>query len=636
MIGLPTRLLIAERALEHLEGQDPAAATLLKDNRSWFMLGALGPALGDFVPHQPPEGSPTAQGRTQYYGIWRQMLRVAVGDTSVAPQLPGIAPALRTLQAVLQQVTELVADHDLVGLGELYLSGGLDQITSANEDLAEAVKAISPAMLLEVGEKIAVPPVIDNVQHHSPPNLWSGRDYLHWKRTGDFAARLLTDAEHSGDDRFLAYALGWQVAFASLLSGSGFVASIVGSVYRTHWWRTRWIANFVDTWCWGFYQRDPATAADAYGSWPSLCRSGLHRAIEVAEGLDPETVARAVVAEEALPAALPEEFTDYWVGAWKGAYGPGDPTVDGPQALFTADRLQAAYLMTWLVLWFQTSGDMIGCNPVPGAPPAACGSSPTPPNWVDPTVTNPVTGEPFPVEGPHPHLDPDVDEIICGLLLALAGIIATALGATAIGAAAIKKGIEDAIDGIAQLNWDELECQLYWLGVYMFNSLGGLHKMAVHGGFQHPYAGELGALQPTSSEGGVPTAFITTAALNCLSHGLRGPRQPWNGVANWEGQPQEPLEEPVESIWKEEWWPSAIVDDEAVNPVQDSILDPPSSFDPVGLGSFGPGVQSAVLLLSKRPRTLPNWNLDGDRGHGWLTWELQAPYSSPVNAFPES
>ena len=104
------------------------------------MLGALGPALGDFVPHESPEGSPTVQGRTQYYGIWKQMLRVAVGDPSAAPPLPGLAPALRTLQAVLQQVTELVAARDLVGLGELYLSGGLDQITSANEDLAEAVK----------------------------------------------------------------------------------------------------------------------------------------------------------------------------------------------------------------------------------------------------------------------------------------------------------------------------------------------------------------------------------------------------------------------------------------------------------------------------------------------------------------
>ena len=376
-------------------------------------------------------------------------------------------------------------------------------------------------MLLEVGEKIAVPPVIDNVQHHSPPNLWSGRDYLHWKRTGDFAARLLTDAEHSGDDRFLAYALGWQVAFASLLSGSGFVALIVGSVYRTHWWRTRWIANFVDTWCWGFYQRDPATAADAYGSWPSLCRSGLHRAIEVAEGLDPETVARAVVAEEALPTALPEEFTDYWVRAWQGAYGPGDLTVNGPQALFTADRLQAAYLMTWLVLWFQTSGDMIGCNPVPGAPPAACGSSPTPPNWVDPTVTNPVTGDRSGPEGPHPNLDPDVDEIICGLLLALAGIIATALGAAAIGAAAIKKGIEDAIDGIAQLNWDELECQLHLarrLHVQQprraaQNGRPRRLPASLRGRTRRPAADLVG--------GRHPTAFITTAALNCLSHGLR-------------------------------------------------------------------------------------------------------------------
>ena len=63
------------------------------------------------------------------------------------------------------------------------------------------------------------------------------------------------------------------------------------------------------------------------------------------------------------------------------------------------------------------------------------------------------------------------------------------------------------VDGEEQLNWDELECQLYWLSVYVFNGLGALHKLTVLGGFQQPYAAELAAAHETVSFDGLSWQF---------------------------------------------------------------------------------------------------------------------------------
>ena len=637
MIGLPTRLVIADQVRARLVSDGEPDGAVITANRPWFMLGALGPALGDFVPHEPPAGF-GAPGRTPYYAAWKDVLEIAVGDSTQTPPVPGAVPTLRTLIQTLTQLIHLVQDHDFDGVIALRDSGGLDAVNTANQNLATILQNFSnPAYLQEIGNAVGPlsRPRIDNPLSHSPPNVWAGRDYLHWKRTGDFAARLLEDARASGDDRFVAYALGWQVAFAALLCGSGFLASIVGSVYRTHWWRTRWIANFVDTWVWGFYHRGDA-AGDAYDAWPSLCDARLHEWIQFDQTLNPEAIASDVVADNALPEVLPTEFTDYWIAAWGGVYGENDPTV-ATEPLFTPDRLQVAYLMTWLVLWFQTSGDVIGCNPAPGAPPDACGDNPQPPDWDDPTTVNPMTNQPFVPPTPNAHHDPNVGETVCGVILAILGGVATAFGGGAVGIPLIVGGIALAADGEEQLNWDELECQLYWLSVYVFNGLGALHKLTVLGGFQQPYAAELAAAHETVSFDGLSWQFITAADQNCRSKSLRGPLQVWNGsILDWAAAPTTTaVEAPVEFLWSGDYWPSAIVDDEATNPVLASIVAAPAAFDAGVEGSFGPAIQNALRLITDPPGAIPNWNLDGDRGHGWLTWELDAPYAVPVNSFPE-
>jgi hypothetical protein len=639
MVGLATRLVVAERTLERLHADRPADAALIEANKQWYMFGALGPALGDFVPSELPAGF-GAPGRTPFYAAWKLVLEIAVGNPTLDPPLPGAVPTLRTLLQTLEQLTALVQAHDFDGVVALRDSGALDAVNHANDDLAMILQNFSQlGKLQQIGDAIGPKsrPKIDDPMNLAAPNRWTGRDYLHWKRTGEFAAKLLADAEAAGDDRFIAYAFGWLTSVSSLVCGSNFLASIVGSVYRTHWWRTRWIANFVDAWTWGYYNRG-AAADDDYDAWPSLCNARLHEWIDVGASFDPEVVATAAVSDTGLPTPLPDDFLDYWLQAWTDTYAPHDPTAGGSEALFTRERLQAGYVMTWILLWFQTSGAVIGCNPPPGPPPDACGDNPQPPDWDDPTQVNPMTGQPFTPPTPDAHHDPNVGEVVCGVILAILGVVATAFGGGAIGIPAIVGGIGLAIDGEEQLNWDELECQLYWLSVYSFNGLSALHKVTVLGGFQPPYASELAAATTRISFNGLSYSFVTAAQQNCKSRAVRGPLQVWNGsILDWTAAPTTAsVEAPAQFIWEPSWWPSAIVDDDATNPPQKSILQEPSGFDSGVEGSFGPAVQNAARLIAERPADIPNWSLDGDRGHGWLDWELHAPYAVPVQPFPEA
>ncbi|NBD11070.1 hypothetical protein [Corallococcus silvisoli] len=636
MPGLATRLVIARRALDSLKAAGAPEAAVIEANPEWYHLGALGPALGDFVPFETTAG--LGGGRAPYYSLWVEVLRFAVGDPTDGT--PGVVPVLRTFQEFLSRVTRLVKDHDFDGLVALRDSGGLDVVQQASSDLGRVMKRFSDKdKLADIGRKMgrnSKPPLL-NPTTLIPPRQWNGRDWLHWKRPGTFATRLRAQAEASGDPRFIAYALGWTVAYASLACGTGFMNSLVGSSYRNHWWRTRFIGHFVDAWVWGFYGADAtldATGAPTppFTAWPGLCAARLHTLVDVAGGLDAEQLGRSVVADEALPHVLPPAFTAFWINAWTEAYG----SHEGP--LFTEERLQVAYLLLWIQLWFQTSGDVIGCNPMPPAdPPDAC-SDKTPPVWADPTLIDPQTNAPFKAPPPNAKHDPDVGEIVSGIILALAGVVSCALGGFAVGAGAIAGGVAMMVDGEETLNWDELECQLHWTSVYLFNGLDALHKLTVFAGLQPPFPADfdLPSRQLTFTDN-LPLSYLSAASV-CRSRGMEGLHVPWTGtLSTWNTYPDgTAAEQPMSDVWPfSGLWPSAIVDDAAANAATEDLARPPASW-PGGIhGSFGPAVQAGVQLIQSHA-PLPDWNLDNDRGRGWLTWELSAPYTDPVNAVPES
>jgi hypothetical protein len=660
VLGLASRLVVADRVVSLLEADTSSAsakqaAGVISEHSQWFMLGALGPALGDFVPWElPPPNTFGVQERTPYYAIWRELLRFTVGEATATPPLAGIATTLNELTSGLAEIGGKVDDHDVLGLLALKKSGLFDSLSTAAKALATtAVELTEPAELQKVQELIAKAPVIDNKLGQAPPSLWTGRDWLHWKRPGDFAAKLLATAEANPDSpAFLAYALGWQVAYATLTCGSGFVNSVAGSCYRTYWWRSRWVANFIDTWAWGYYgagatMGEDGTPTPAYSTWPGLCSAGLHRLIAISGGtLEPIAVAEKVVADTPaspqlpLPAdALPADwttFTTLWMQAWEEAYA-GEIT---PPALFTAERLQVGYLMTWLVLWFQTSGEVVGCNKPPSmTPPAACGSNPTPPPWT-PAVS--PSGTPYTPTHPNPNVSPDVGMIICE---ALTGLGLAAAAAVAFMPPAMEDLAGLLADELVDVNWNAIECWLYWVDVYIYNAVNILHQATVVGGFQQPYPAELGQGATVLTFGQYDVPYTPTATVNCRSRFAESLLQPWSGLLPpWTEDPVGAggtPEPPPSNVWPFErpLWPSAVIDDTSENPQRGSLhiaSEPPSFDEEVLNSSFGPAAQSAVLLITQQQKGLPNWNLDADRGYGWLTWRLATPtYSVPVNPVQE-
>jgi hypothetical protein len=657
MAGLSTRLLIAQKVLAGLQTEDPALYAKLADpqNQKWYLFGALGPAIGDFVPSSRPTS--TSPPINAYYVIWQLILGIAVGNQTSTPPLPGLAAALQTVTSAVSTLSTLVANHDFNGLRAFKNSGQITAINNAVSDLTQILQYFSqPANLQPITNEICTLEPLINAPAVVPTSLWSGRDWLYWRHTGDFAEALYKAAQSQANDAYLAYAVGWQVAFATLVCSSGFMNSIVGTTYRTYWWRHRWMDLVVDAWCWGYYGANAEMTDDGnnpnppYSSWPSLCAAGLHNLIDLTNGQTPLTVAQAVVNQQSLPdiPAITDFANNFWLPVWTQA-NADSVTAAPPPPVFSADGLLTGYYMLWLLLWFQTSGDVIGCNPAPPAtPPSSCGANPQPPGWIDPTKTNPVTGQPFLPQEPTPSWSPNIGEVICGAVLAALGIASEFFGGGAVGIAAAVGGIDAMVNGLEQLNWDQLDCQLYWLKVYLYNGLEALHKLAVLAGLQPPYAQDLGTSAGALTFG-VFSVNFPVAGDQCRSMPVASPLMPWNctligspppnstdTALDWTEYPTWAAEAPAALLfgWRR-WWPDSFVDNkQGSNPGGSDIATAPASYDAGVSEPFPPGVSTALGLITAPPAQLPNWNLDGDRGLGWLTWQLAAGYTTPVQTVP--
>jgi hypothetical protein len=74
--------------------------------------------------------------------------------------------------------------------------------------------------------------------------FWS--DMLHYRRTFHFGRTLYDKARASGDDRQLAYALGWMSHLATDVTGHAFTNEKCGGPYRLHWQRHKLVENHMD------------------------------------------------------------------------------------------------------------------------------------------------------------------------------------------------------------------------------------------------------------------------------------------------------------------------------------------------------------------------------------------------------
>jgi hypothetical protein len=655
MPGIATHFKILDLTIQKLSGgnaQQQQIANVMKNNKPWAYLGAVGPALADFIPSAPPKpditSSPADPGGNFYSAIWKGVFTIMGGDGT--PANPGMLNIIQTFDNFFNAIQPILDDEDLSGLSDMKDSGQIDTITAMASALKTLITTItSPAGFLstiedQIGKGMY--PII-NKPAASSPESWTAREYLFWQKSGDFARALLDSAESSGDQTFLAYAYGYVSGYAGFVAGSSFTNSVIQGTYRSDWWRYRWIDNFIDAWVYGFYNTGATMAGDtptpAYADWPGLCSASLHKNIAL-PGLD---LTNALNNLSNMPQVISSEFNAYWFGAFEKVYGPRPANTR-----FQNGSLDGAYIMTYLVLWFQTSGQIVGCNPPPPMQPPA-GADPQP-SWADPT--NPGSnGEGSVPPDPSVEKDPDVGEIICGAILALLGLVSLCTGGLITGGVAIGVGVDLIITGASEINWTKLRSDIYWYRMYFYNGLKSLHQALVLGALQHPYPSVLDTGDALTLLGFQFT--YDSAAVNCKSTSgndkQRFPPIPWEGNVLidglWISAPSRSVEEPGTLVYRTGgMYPDFFINDDTNNPLSKGHIRTGTPVHAASDGGnlvadttvaggfapiqFGNVVANAVDLYASK--LFPNWNLDSDRGLAYLDWKLKAGWTNPMAIQP--
>lgn len=639
MPGVPTKFAIADLVFDQIRTTGPAdkAALLSGDSLPFAYLGAIGAALGDFMAAQPQSG--TAAPNSPYFQVWLPLLQLFSGRPAdgSTPATQGIFRDLKLIRETLQQLQQIVNDEDKFALIDMI--GSLTSVQAAIDDLQVVmgrVNGLRVPLFLAIRNSRPAPKV-------APSRNWWTRDTLHASRTGRFLKALI-EAAATGDAKTKAFALGANVGYAADLCGNPFINSIVNAPYRNHWWRHRFISNFVDTWVHGYHRQGGAVAvgmtgdnpAPMYTTWPNLREARLHD--KLALGLGVEAMMDAIRNDTPLPNVLPQALVDSWKTAYQSAYGP--PTADSG---VSDSGIQSAAAMWWLILWLQTSGEAIPCVPIDQIiQPSGCGARPP---WVNVDGSVAVGGGQI-VEPPPPSndLDPDVGEIISGILLAILSLFTFASGNVGAGVAALLGAIYLIADGATEPDWDELRCWVGWVMVFFANLTNLLHDMMKFAGLGFPYTQEL-AHNPlalpmvTPPDAAIATARSVTFDTNDF------PQAVWAALASdWAIRPTGTVETPEENAYPvANTYPHHFVDglspgttiDE--NPLFALPGRPPLVRDAAEFNArkgmlsirrpfntlFGNAVAVSLELINNtQPDELLDWDLYGDPGIGFPTWRL--------------
>jgi len=680
MPGIPTKFVVAEKVLERLLKDDALQARPLKDaaNLPFFYLGALGAAFGDLIAARPDVGA--GGPNTPYFQVWLPVLSMFAGTPAQAATAAtsGVYKDLKQLRDVLNKLDEIVkkavhgnpAQKDIQKVALIGMQDELKALSAAVTDLQNIIATLRTVRATIASRIFAGGPV-----PKSPPSKsWQVRDTLHGSHTGRFLREINQLASAGDDPRQKAYALGATIGYATDLCGNPFVNSVVGAPYRNHWWRHRWISNYIDTWVHGYYKLGGGNSVNVptngvpnplYTNWPNVCEANLQKKIEL-PGLSVDAMFDAIRTNGMVPAVLPSSFVEFWQKAFNTAYGP--PDVNSPIA--NSDNIQSACAMTWLILWIQTSGEAIPC--IPGDQidyPDDCGTRP-PWVFVDGSA---ITGNGTVNAPPAPSrdTDPSVSEVISGIVL---GILAVAAWVGGVLVAAVEALIASGAaiaDGLTDPDWEELRCYVGWTIAFQHNLTNTLHDVLTWAGLGFPYT-----LGLTHND----IAFVNTGQVSPLDAALntarsRGrnnvdPASRWNPTtdpaSNWANFPVEAPEKPFEFAYPTpNTWPFHFVDGlqfvpvtapsppappKQVNPVIAPPGKPPLVRDaaqfvvrqgmlkfPGTIGSFfGNAVDVSLdLILNAKPAEFLDWDLDGDPGIGFPTWQEPSSTSPRTASIPE-
>jgi len=595
-------------------------------------------------------------------------------------------PILNQATALINQLDNAVQNRDISGVKNALTTLGALQWPSGTSTTISVLPAVIGAIITcgpwMEGNGLSPPP--------EDPIMNRRHEFLRWHHTGQFLQNLLANAQTEEEK---AFAFGWACHFASSVTAEPFTNNIVGGPYRTHWWRNRLAGNFVDSWTYGFFESSPQpTMSGPKGDnptppycdpqtgigWPSICNANLQNEFDIANLASnlaadqlPNVVHGVATGNIAdLVKNLPQSFTDIsnlLTTAMNQTYTfPLDTSgttlpiagVDEnsyPIQAFDDNTLAYAYVGALAVYWFMTSGSgVVGNNPAglpTGMPEPPFVSNPTPGNQQQ-AVQNAI----------------NPGGIICAIIFAIAALIEILTGNLSNGVIALLAALNAPV-----VDWSQVQNDAYWIRKSLVDSENSMRDLLVWSGLTYPPPVLLGWVDPNGDTfpvtdlspsqawlpnsppvfptgnvpdtGGMPlcktnafsqSSSTETAAFACY------PRQldTLNGAPDndWLVFPYTISTEQIETdnIIQTGQYPNSLIQANA-NVQNGGILSQPSgSTNPQ---FFGDAVANAVQLISQNASGLLDYNLDADRGYGWLTWN-PAPGSNPssgtVNTAPEA
>jgi len=652
MPGAAFHLVLLDLTIDALKGgsaDDQAIATIMSDNHTSAALGALGTEM---LRYRPVDSAAidTIEQTQDLSMLSQQDQETLIQQIFPNPEMAPYATAYRQIvpfYADLIEMQTLLADLAVIADNEDVnaLEGRKTDVENIQpkfqnlQTLTDALtKVYEAGVLANIGGR---PPI--QAPQALPAVAWRGVEYLRWKGTGDFAKALVDEAEASNDDRLRAYAYGYLTHLGGTVTGEPFVNSIVGGPYRTHWWRNKWVRNYVDSWSYGRYET-PATMAGHtptpdYADWKGLCGANLQDIVKVDGALDGRGAMDAVVAS-AMP-ATPEfdAIAKLLSTTANNIYGGGNPlNAPPPVALTDIDQLREAYVGLLSVLWFMT-GEQPLCPPPPGPPPPG---AEVPPDWYGSGGGG--ASPPSPGGGGGGS---STASTISAIIAAILGVIALIIGNLIVGIAAIIFLIA-AIATAPSIDWDELRKNIYWLRMQLFQLQTTLQEALVKGALSYPLPLRLGTPPAGPGDNWQPAADESSVPLTVSREG----RNPWRmqGLPSQGGQPALPpdgayltyptdaVEQPnTQALFAVGVYADRVIDGMGLQ--NGGMMTDLGAF-PTRNEEFGDALANSVDIIRARAGGLANYNLDGDRGYGWKTWRPQglsspADPSMPVQEVPE-
>lgn len=309
MPALGTHIIIAEKLLERHPDVHPVATKILSDEtlKRAYLFGSWGP---DFLYYMVDD--------KQQLGLFNEFFK-AVNDSyghiqeciELYERIGQVIERVEEPDAALEEFTSDGADADRENFVRLKQAALIKTaevlvltdkpITVPNPLANLGIPGVSSAPTIDIGQGLATyylrtfghpyssdsffktpgPPATADRDATYGGNWW-WVDLLHYRRTGQFAERLLQNAaQMTGRDKDLleAYALGYWTHVAGDVTGHAYVNTMVGGPYRNHVLRHLVMENVADAWAWDHYK-----GADLIASkMDRLIRLDLGDAYKVAE-----------------------------------------------------------------------------------------------------------------------------------------------------------------------------------------------------------------------------------------------------------------------------------------------------------------------------------------------------------------